>query len=159
MDVNVEHEVSGMTVRAEVCGIERGTSLQRVTDALRAVKKGMSEPKAAEPERSDWHLDSDIQTIREQAATIKAKDVAITGLIADRKKLNVEIAHLTKTLQDYEGMIDRGEETRKSLQDKVDDLKSLLKVEQEKLAASVKKHKATSRRLSTANKKLRNLDQ
>jgi predicted RNA-binding Zn ribbon-like protein len=92
MDVRIEHEVSGRTIRAEVYGIAPGTSLHRVTDALRAV-------------------------------------------------------------------IDRGEETRKSLQDKVDDLKSLLKVEQEKLAASVKKHKATSRRLSTANKKLRNLDQ
>lgn len=77
--------------------------------------------------------------------TIEAKDVAIKDLTAERRELNVKVAHLTQTLQDYEGMIDRGEETRKSLQ--------------ENLAASVKNHKATSRRLSTANKKLRNLDQ
>jgi chromosome segregation ATPase len=173
MDVRVRHTTGGLHIQADVCGIERGTELQRVKDAVQAVQAGMSAKKTVEPERSDWHLDSDIKTIIEQdqrlkslSATIAAKDVAIVGLTADRKKLNVEIAHLKQTLYDHEELLGRQEKIRQRLADQADELRallksqnSLLKIEQDKLAASVKKHKATSRRLSTANKKLRELNQ
>jgi chromosome segregation ATPase len=156
MDIKVEHEINGLEVRVEVYGIAPGTELQRVTDALRAVREGMSVPKVEEPERFDGHLDSDLKTIREQdqrlkslAATIAAKNIAIKGLTDDRKKLNLEIAHLTQTLC----------EQTDELKARLKSQESLLKAAQDKLADSVKKQKATSRRLSTANKKLRNFTQ
>ena len=168
MDVKVKHTDGGLQIQAEACGIERGTDLQRVTDAVQAVRDGMGGNSAqknvtAHVEKRADSYSSQLRQVEaivaEQVVTIEAKDVAIKDFTAERRERNVKAAHLTQTLQDYEGMIDRGEETRKSLQDKVDGLKLLLKVARDALAASVKKHKATSRRLSTANKKLRNLNQ
>ena len=169
MDVKVKHTDGGLQIQVEACGIERGTDLQRVTDAVQAVRDGMGGNSAQKnvtahvEKRADSYLRLRLRQVEaivaEQVVTIEAKDVAIKDFTAERRERNVKAAHLTQTLQDYEGMIDRGEETRKSLQDKVDGLKLLLKVERDALAASVKKHKATSRRLSTANKKLRNLNQ
>jgi hypothetical protein len=79
MDVRIEHEVSGRTIRAEVYGIAPGTSLHRVRDALRAVREGMSVPKVEEPAvhslTAGWHKETDQKRIKDLESHIVGMQV------------------------------------------------------------------------------------
>jgi len=107
MDIRVKNTIGKLQVQADVVGIEPGTDLQRVTDALHAVRKGMLEVETTCPDKhvevpairktpvqnplhKDWHNEKDTQRIKDLESHIVVMQVKAESdqrIIEQQKRL------------------------------------------------------------------------